>query len=132
MQVGFLRPLPCQLCHSGHRLAFLFARLYLLEHHLCHVGIAVEEVVHFCLYEVAHIFVHGHSVGAHGLRTELYLGLALKHRLLHIDGDGSYESVADVGIFKVLVEELLYRLCQMLLECALVCTALCGMLSVYE
>ena len=92
----------------------------------------MQIVVHLVLDEVADILVHADAVGAHGERSELNLGLTLEHRLLNIDGYGSHEAVADVGIFKVFVEKLLYRAGYVLLERALVSTALRGVLSVYE
>jgi len=36
-----------------------------------------------------------------------FVWLALEHGFLHVDGNGGYQSVADVGIFLVLVVELL-------------------------
>ena len=98
----------------------------------CSIGVLVQVVVHFGLYEVAYVLVHAHAVRTHGKRAELDLRLALEHRFLYIYGDGGNEAVAYVGIFEVLVEKLLYSLGYVLLERALVRTALGGVLAVDE
>ena len=131
VQVGFLGSFACQFGHACHGFALFFALLYLLHHHLCHVGVFMQKVIHLTFDEVAHILVDAHtSVGFHGQRAQFYLGLTFKHRLLHVECDGGHQSVADVGIFKILLEKLLDGFGDMLLEGALVGTSLCGMLSV--
>ena len=66
VQVCFLGPFASQFGHSGHSFSFLFVFGYFLEHCLGHVGVFVQVVVHFLFYEVAHVFVDRHPVGAHG------------------------------------------------------------------
>ena len=133
VQIGFLSTLAGQFGHSRHRLALALALLNLLQHHLCHVGILVEIVIHLGLDEVAHIFVDAHStIGHHRQRTELNLRLTLKHRFLYIDGNGSNDTISYIAIFEVLVIELLDGLGDMLLEGTLMSTALGGMLTVDE
>ena len=132
VQVRLLSPFAGNLRHSRHCLSFPLARLNLLEHHLRHVAFAVEIVVHLGLYEVAHVFVHAHSFGTHRQGADLDFRLAFEHRFLHVDGYCPDESVPDVGVFKVLAVEFLYRLGEMLLESTLVCTPLRGVLSVNE
>ena len=92
----------------------------------------MKEVVHLLLDEIAHILIHRHSVGAHRQRAQLDLGLALKHRFLHVDGNGRHDAVSDIAVFEVLVVELLDGLGNVLLERALMGAALRGVLSVYE
>ena len=140
VQVGFLRTLTGQLRHAGHRLAFLLALLYLAEHGLGGVGVLVQIVVHLGLDEVTHIFIDrdGHWVfgidggrhGCHRQRAELDLRLALKHRFLHVQGNSGDDASTDIDILKVFLEKLLDSLCDMLLEGALMGTALRGVLSV--
>ena len=131
VQVCLLCTFPCEFSDSGHSLSFLFALLYLLQHHVGHFLVFVQEVVHFGFYEVAHVFVYAHTTSrGHGERTELNLRLTFKHRFLHVDGDGRHETVTNVGVFEVFAEEFLYCLGNMLLERTLVSTALCGVLSV--
>ena len=133
VQVGFLRSLSCELRYARHCLAFLLALLYLLLHHLSHVSVYVQVVVHFGFYEVAHILVDAHSASRlHCERAELYLGLAFKHRLLHVDGYRRHQTVAYVAVFIVLAEVFLYRPRYVFLESALVSAPLRGVLSVHE
>ena len=90
----------------------------------------VQEVVYLKLDEVANILVDALAARRHLQRAELNLGLALKHRLFHVYGNGSHKAVAYVGELVVLAEELLYGARYVLLEGALVGAALCGVLSV--
>ena len=132
VQVSLLGALACQFRNARHSLSLLLAFRNLLQHLLCDVGILMQEVIHFGLYEVAHVLVHAHTIGTHGERTEFYLCLTLEHRFLHIHRDGRHETVTYVGIFEVLARELLYGACYMLLECTLMRAALRGVLSVHE
>ena len=84
------------------------------------------------LHEVAHKLVDALAVGRHLRAAELDFGLRLKHRLLHVDGYCGHDTVADVGVFVVFVEKFLDGAGDMLLECALVRTALRGVLTVDE
>ena len=130
VQIGFLGALTGQFGNAGHLLALFLAGLYLLQHHLGHISVLVQIVIHLGLDEIANIFVHAHAVGAHGERTELDFGLALKHGLFHIHGNGSHQSVADIGVFEILVEIFLDGTGDVLLEGTLVGTALSGVLAV--
>ena len=102
VQVGFLGPLARQFGHAGYGFSLLLVLCNLLEHHLGHVGMLVEVVVHLLLHEVAHIFIDRHPVGAHGEGAELDFGLTLEHGFLHIHGNGGHEAVADVAILEIL------------------------------
>ena len=131
VQVGLLGAFACQFCHARHCLAFFLALLYLLQHHVGHVLVFVQEVIDFCLYEVTYVFVYAHAaVGCHGERAEFYFRLTFKHWLLNVYGNGRHKAVAYVAVFEVLVEEFLYRLGYVLFECALVRTALSGVLTI--
>ena len=132
MQVGLLGALAGQLGHSCHSLPFALAGGNLLEHRIGNIRILMQEVIHFLLDEVAHVFVYRNPARAHGERTELNLGLALEHGLLDVDGDGGHDAVTDVAILEVLAIEFLDGLGDMLLEGTLVGAALGGMLSVHE
>ena len=131
VEIGFLRTFTGEFGHSRHCLALALVLLNLLKHHLRDLGILVKIIVNLGLYEVSHILVDTYTaVGHHRERTKLNLGLALEHRLLHIDGYGSHNAVANVAILEVLVIELLDGLGDMLLEGTLMSTALGGMLTV--
>ena len=91
----------------------------------------VQVVVYLTLDEVANILVDGLTIRSHLRTAELDLCLRLEDGLLHIDGDGCHESVADVAIL-VLAKELLNGAGNVLLEGALVGTALCGVLTIDE
>ena len=132
MQVGFLGPLTCQFGHAGHRLALTFRLLHLALDGLGHLGVDVQVVVYLFLDKVGHILVDRLASRCHQRRPQLDLGLAFKHRFLHIDGDSRHQAVADIGIFVALVEKLLDGTGYMLLESALMRASLRGMLSVDE
>ena len=132
VEVGFLSPLACQFGDAAYGLAFLFGRLYLVEHCLGRVGRLVQVVVEVFLDVVANELVYAHAAGRHGEAAELYLRLALELRFLYVYGYGGHNAVAYVLVVEVLVEELLYRLGHVLLEGALVRSAERGVLSVYE
>ena len=131
VQVSLLGTFACQLCHASHGLSLSFAFLYLL---FDNVGTVVfmymQVVVYFTLQEVAHILVNRFSTWSHLCAAKFYLCLAFKDRFLNIDGYGCHYAVPDVGIFIAFVEELLYGLSDMLLECALMRSTLRGMLSI--
>ena len=138
VQVGFLGTFAGQFGDTGNGLALFLGVLNLLEHHFGHQRIFVQVVVYFGLDEVAHVFVYRRAGRLaflrygrpHVVRAQLGLGLALKHGLLHVDGNGGHQSVADVGIIHVLVVELLDGAGQVLFQGCLVCTALGGVLAV--
>ena len=132
MQVGLLRPLTSQFGNAGHRLTLLLTLLDLTEHHLGDIRMLMQVVIHLCLDEVAYILIHGNTTRAHRLRTKFDLRLTLKHRFLHIHGNGSHQSVTDISVFQVLIEILLDGAGDMLLESRLVSTALRGMLTVHK
>ena len=92
----------------------------------------MQEVVYFQLDEVAYVFVDCHAAGSHVGRSQFRFGLAFEDRLFHIDGDGGNQSVTDVGIVHVLVEELFDGTGDMFFESTLMGTPLCGVLTVDE
>ena len=130
VHVDLLGTLTGYLGDTGNGLALLLALLNFLQHGIGHLGVAVQVVVNLGLDEVAHKLVEAAATGLHGGRAQLHLGLALKHRLLHIDGDGTHDTVADIGEFVVFVIKLLDGAGNMLLEGALVGTALRGVLTI--
>ena len=132
MQVRLLSPFTSQLGDTRHGLAFLFTLAHLLQHHLSHIRMLMQVVIHLGLDEVAHIFVHAHPIRTHGQGAQFDLRLTLEHRLLHIHCDGRHDTVTDIGIFEVLTRKLLDGTRNMLLEGTLVRTALGGMLTVDE
>ena len=95
-----------------------------------YIRIFVQEVVHFLFDKVAYIFIDCHSAGNHIGRTQLRFRLTLKDRLFHIDGNGSNQSVTNVGIVHILVEIFLDGTGHMLFESTLMRTSLRGVLSV--
>ena len=140
VQIGLLGPFASQFGYAGNGLALLLALLDFLQHDLGHEGVLVQIVVHLGLDEVAYIFVHRRSGGLlllwhgwpHVVTAQLGLGLALEHRLFHVDGNGRYDAVAYVCVLLVLVEKLLDGASQVLLQGRLVRTALGGVLAVDE
>ena len=93
----------------------------------------MQIVVKLLLDEVANELLHAHAarVGRNGSRAELYLSLALEHRLLYVYCHRSHNTVADVTILEILRrEEVVYRKRDKLLEGTLMRTALRGVLSV--
>ncbi len=108
MQAHLLGLLAGKLGDSGHGLAVLLAFGYLFEHHLGGVGMLVQIVVEFLLYEVADELVDGNrAVGRNLLAAELCLRLALEDRLLDSHADGGHHAVAYVGKFVTLSREFL-------------------------
>ncbi len=133
VEVGFLCPFPCHLRDTGHGLALPLTLLDLVLKDVGHVlFMDVEIVVYLTLDEVAHILIDGLTSRFHQCGTQLDLGLRLKHRLLNIDGDSGHNAVANIGVFVVFVVIFLDGLGNMLLESALVSTALCGVLTIDE
>ena len=65
MQVRLLGPLTSKLCNARHGLAFLLALAHLLQHHLSHIRMLMQVVIHLGLDEVTHIFVHAHPIRTH-------------------------------------------------------------------
>ena len=133
VEVGFLCAFTCQLGYSGYGFAVAFVVLDFLFKDFCYVRIAVQIIVNFGFDEVTDKFVYADTaVWFHGERTEFDFCLTFKLRLLHIDCNCSNDSTANVGVFVVLLVELLDGACYMLLECGLVCTSLNGVLAVDE
>ena len=130
MQVGLLCALTCQFGYTGNGFTFLFGVLYLLQHDFRNQRILVEIVIHLRFDEVAYILIHAYTTGRHGRGTEFGLGLSFKLGFFHIDGNGGNNTVADVGIFLVLVVELLDGAGNMFFKRTLVRSTLCGMLAV--
>ena len=129
MQIRLLRTFTSQLCHTGHRLALALTLLDFLLNDLGNVTVDMQVVIHLLLDEITHILIDGLTTRSHQRRTQLNLGLTLKDRLLHIDGNGCHDASTDVAIL-ILAKEVLNGLGNMFLESTLVGTALCGMLSV--
>ena len=94
----------------------------------------MQVVVHFRLDEVAHKLVDARSCRLvflrhsrpHVVRTQLGLGLAFEHRFFHIECDGRYNPVTDVGELLVLVVELLDGTGDVFLQRTLMSTTLSG------
>ena len=131
VQVGFLGAFAGQLGHSGHRLALAFALFHLALDGFGHLAVDVEVVVNLLFYEVADVFVYRLAFGSHERGAQFYLRLALKNRLLNVDGDSCHEAVSYVAVL-IFAEELLDSAGYVLLEGSLVGTALRGVLAVDE
>ena len=84
----------------------------------------MQIIVKLLLDEIAHIFGHRRTVGAHVARVELRFGLRLKHRLLHFHRHSRLDTAAYIAVFKIgLAQKILYRSRNGLLECREVRTA---------
>ena len=133
VQVGFLAALAGQFGNAGHRLALALALRHLLQYDIGHIGILVQIVVHLLLHEVADELVYADAAfRSSRQRAQLNLRLALKHRLLDVDADGCYQSVADVHILVVLSAVILDDLGNIFLEGCLVSAAQRSVLPVYK
>ena len=132
VKVGFLRTFAGKFRHACDGFTFLFRLLYLLLYRFGYVRILVQEVIDFQFDEITYILVDCDTTGSHIGRTQFGLGLALEDRFFHIDGNGGNQSVADIGIVHVLVEELFNGTGDMLLESTLMRTSLSSMLAVDE
>ena len=129
MQVSFLGTLTSQFGDTSHRLALALTLLHLALYHFSYILMDMQVVVDLLLDEVAHIFINGLAVRSHLRRTQLDFRLTLEYRLLDIDGNSSNHTRSDVAIF-IFAEEFLDGLGNMLLEGALMSSALRGVLTV--
>ena len=93
----------------------------------------MQVVIQLVLNEVIDELIDTHTAGrAHVFRTQLHFCLALEYRFFHIDSDGAYYTITDVGQFLVLIEELLDGTSDGLAVSGLMGTSLDGMLAVDE
>ena len=129
MEICLLGSLACQLGDASHSLALFLALFDLVLYNLGNVAVNMQVVIDLLLYEVAYILIDTLAVRCHVGGAEFYLRLALEHRLFNVYGYGCHDAVAYVAIL-VFSEELLYGAGNMLLESALMGTALCCMLTV--
>ena len=129
VQIGLLGTLASQFRDARHSLSLALGGFNLIFQHLHYLLVAVQEVIDLGLYEVTDVFIDRHSIGRHGERAELYLGLRLEDGLLHINRYRRHEAIAYVAVL-VFPEELLDSLGNMFLECRLMGTALRGVLAV--
>ena len=140
VQIRFLGTFTSQFGNPCNGLAFLFRLLDFLEHHLGHLRILVQVIVHLRLDEIAYELVDARTGRLvflrngrpHVVRAELGLGLAFKHRFFHIQRNGCHNPVADIGKLLVLVVEFLDGTCNVFLQRTLMGTSLGGMLTVHE
>ena len=102
VQRGLLDILAHLLAHAGDGLALALVVLDLFQQHLGGLGGLVQVVVQLLLDEVVDVLVDGGAVLPHDAAAQLDLGLTLEHRLLHIDGNGGHDAVADIAILEVL------------------------------
>ena len=141
MQVCFLGPFTCNLCHTGNRFPFLLRLLNLLKQDFCYIRMLMEIIINIFFDKVPYKLIDTYSrqriwisvrilLRRHGKRTQFDLGLTLKSRFNHINGNGSYQSVTDILELHVLAEKFLDRPGQMFLESTLMCSTLSGMLPV--
>ena len=130
VQICFFRTFASQFGNTGYGFTFFFGILYLLLHDLGNVCMFMQVIVQFLFDEVAYELVYRDSSGRHIGRSQFDLRLTFKHRLFHVNGNGSYQSVADIGIIHTLVIELFDRAGYMFFEGALMSSSLGCMLSV--
>ena len=130
MKICLLGSLTCQFRHSGYRFTLFLRLLNLLQHHIGHVRMLVQIVIDLSLYKITYKLINGRTTGSHIGRAQLDFSLTFEQRFLHINGNGSYQSVTDIGIVHILVEIFLDGTGYMLFESTLVRTSLCGVLSV--
>ena len=130
MKVRFLGTFTGQFSHTGYRFTLFLGFLYLLQHHIRHVHMLVQIIIHFRLHKIAYELIHRRTAGSHIGRSQLNLCLTFKHRFFHIDGNGCHQSVTDVRIIHILIEILFNSTCNMLLKSTLMCTPLSGMLPI--
>ena len=90
----------------------------------------VQIVIDLSLYKITYKLINGRTTGSHIGRAQLDFSLTFEQRFLHIDGNGSHQSVTDIGIIHVLVEIFLDGTGNMLFESTLMRTSLRGVLSV--
>ena len=131
MEVRLLGTLTGQLRHTSHRFTVTLALLDFVLQHLGHIAVDMQIVVYALFDEVAHIFINTDTLRRHGGRAQLDLRLTLEDGFLDIDGDGSYDTRSDITIL-IFVIELLDGSGDVLLEGALMGTALNGVLAIDE
>ena len=133
VKVGFLGTLTGLLGYAGYLLALFLGFKDLFEYHVGYLRLLVKQVIDLFLYEISHKLIERYTaVGTHGGGTQLNLGLTLKHRFLNIHCNGSHYAVTHVARFKLLAVKLLDGTGNMLLECALVSSALRCILTVHK
>ena len=140
MQISLLGTFASQFCNPSNSLAFFFRLLDLLQHGFRYYRILVQIIIHLGLDEIAYILIYSRSSWfailrysrPHVIGTKLSLCLTFEHRFFYIQSYRGHNTVTDIGIFLVLVIKLLDGTGNMFLQCTLVCTALCGMLTIYE
>ena len=131
VQIRFLGTLTSQFCYTSNSLAVAFVLQHFLLNHLSHIQVFVQIVIDLCLDEIADKLIDADTaIRFHCERTEFDFCLTLKLWFLNVDSDSSYDTVADIHVFIVLVEKLLDGTCNMLFECTLMGSSLNGMLSV--
>ena len=131
MEICLLGTLTGQFGNTSHRLTLTLTLLDLILHHLSHILMDMQIVIHLLLDEVADILIDAHTIGGHRQRAQLDLRLTLKHRLFHIDGNCSHNTSSDVTIL-IFSKEIADGPGDMLLEGTLMGTALSGMLTIDE
>jgi len=94
--------------------------------------VLVEEIVYLLFYKVANELIHSNATRRHVGRAEFNFSLALEHGFFHIDSNGGYQSVTDVGIVLVLIIEFLDSAGNVFFERTLMGTSLSGVLSIDE
>ena len=125
-------PFACLFGYSGYGFAFLFRFLNFLQKNISSFAVSVEVVVQLFFYKIGNEFIDRNAVFVNISRSEFGFGLRFKNRLFDSDGYSGYYSVAYIGDFHVFVVKLLDGTRNRLTECALMRTALGGVLSVDE
>ena len=132
VQVGFLGTFTGKFRYPCNGFTLLFRFLYLLLNYFGYVRILVQEVVHFLFDKVAYILIDRYATGNHIGRTQFSFRLTFEDRFFHIDGNGGNQSVTDIGVVHVLVEELFDGTGNVFFEGTLMRTTLGSMLTVDE
>ena len=128
-----LRAFASDFGNSGNGFAFFFGVLYLLEHDIRYLRMAMQVVVELGFDEIVDELVDGDvAVGRHIFGAEFDFRLRLEDGFFDIDGDSTHDTVTDVGQFLVLVEELFDGATDRFAVCRLVRSALDGILAVDE
>src|SRR5690606_21696318 len=97
---------------------------------LCRSRIFMQIVIQRLLYEIVDERTYGWTVRSDVLRTEFCFRLRLEYRLLHFNGNGANNGGAYIGCIKFFFIKFAYGLNDRFTESRLVCTTLCGMLSI--
>ena len=100
----------------------------------------MQVVVYLGLDEITHKLVDARSGRLvflrygrpHVVRSEFGLGLAFEHRFFHIESNGRYNPVSDIGEFLILVVEFLDGTSDVFLQGTLMRTPLGGVLTVHK